>query len=220
MADLWPTLQAAALEHAHPSWFGGIEPALLERAQQSPWGRRLLARELSSHAAPVLFGSIPAAVPHSLSSEDWLQLPRSELDALLLDLAASAFSAPIRGCINRSDVLRLRRVLGEARYAHTLSHTASSGADADAINGVLARAMASDEGLHETLRARGGLELMKAALAAHPAAVERLRMHGAYGSAAVGGAAWLSADQVRSATALALARWQNTAPSSEVNPRD
>lgn len=220
MAELWPTLQAAALDHAHPSWFGGIEPALVERAQQSSWGRRLLARELSNHAAPVLFGSIPAAVPHALSNEDWLRLPGCELDALLLDLAASAFSVAIRACINRSDVLRLRRVLGEARYALTLPHTAATSVDADDIEATLARAMGSDEGLYEALRARGGLELMKAALAAHPAAVERLRIHGSFGAAAVGGVAWLSADQVRSATARVLARWQVTVPSTEVKAHD
>ncbi len=200
MAEVWPSLQATALAQAHPSWFEGFEPDLLEQARQSQYGRRLLARDLARHGAPTLFSSIPAAVPHALSSEDWLQLARDPLDTLLLDLAAIAFASAIRACINRADVLRLRRVLGEPRYSLALRHTQSAGEYAEAIHADLSRSMISDDALLETLRARGRLELMTTAVAAHPAAVERLRLHDSSAARQATGQAWLSTAQVRSAT--------------------
>lgn len=172
----WAAVQRVALDGAHPAWFGLPDDALLSRARASGAGRRLLARSLAEGAAPELFGTLPASLPVALSGQGWLSWPTAVLEELAFDLGALAFAPAIRERIERSDVLRLRRVLGMRRYADALKPAAGRNQDTQAIRTALDVALADDEVLASALRRRGWNEWTQFAQARHPVLVERLRL--------------------------------------------
>ena|SRR5690606_23240015 len=104
----------------HPDWYhqpgaGGceaeaIDAAMLQRAQESALGRRMLARwlmrEIGGHLlAPRPDGAIAAPV---------LRWPRTRLAALLRDLGVLALAPAIRAEVRREPVRQLRRALGNS----------------------------------------------------------------------------------------------------------
>lgn len=179
----WPVLQTVALDGAHPAWFGEMDSALLAEARGSASGRRLLARELAQRAAPVLFGSFPAVLPHALSGNHWMMLSGERLAALALDLGGLALSPAIRTRIERAQVLRLRRVLGAQRYAQVLGAAREDTMHLDQMQDDLDRALASDEDLASLIHRTGLAEWLAFVAPLHPVAVERLRLFAAPGDA-------------------------------------
>lgn len=172
----WAAVQRVALDGAHPAWFRLPDDALLSRARASSAGRRLLARSLAGGAAPQLFGTLPASLPVALAGQGWLLWPSAVLEELAFDLGALACAPAIRERIERSDVLRLRRVLGMRRYADALKPAAGRNENTQAIRAALERALADDEVLASALRRRGWIEWSGFAEARHPVLVERLRL--------------------------------------------
>jgi hypothetical protein len=199
----WAVLQRVALDDAHPAWFGEMDAELVDQARRSTWGRRLLARSLARHAAPVLFGSLPAVVPQALSSNRWMLLPGDQLGALALDLGAFAYAAAVRTRVERMDVLRLRRVLGRQRYAQTLASVEAGTVSTLKMESALDTALASDGQLADVLYQRGLSEWIGFVAPMHPAAIERLRLCAAPGEVAAASDPWLAASRI--ATHLALA---------------
>lgn len=212
MAEMsWAALQCAALDGAHPAWFRPMGEQLVAHARQSREGRRLLARSLVGRPAPVLFGSYPASVPQALANQHWMLLPATVLDELALDLGAAAFAPAIRLRVARADVLRLRRALGQRRYADILGSQHQGDGATGEISAALDLAMAGDEQLVSALRWRGWAEWLDFVQPQHPVLAERLRLAVAPERPTATRVRWLSPAMI--ATHLAGAR---AAPQQEV----
>lgn len=198
MAEMmsWRQLQKVALDDVHPAWFAEWNAALVSEARQHSSGRRLMARALALHAAPVLFGSLPAVIPHALSASDWMLLPGNQLGELALDLGANAFAQAIRLCIERQPVMRLRRVLGNDLYARVLASERSDCSPLHEMQTELENALADDEMLKAVIYQRGLAEWMAFAAPVHPVAIERLRLCAAPGEALATGRPWLTKQSI------------------------
>lgn len=197
MAEMsWAQLQKIALDDAHPAWFGEWDHTLINEARQHASGRRLLARALAANAAPVLFGSLPAVIPHAVSGSAWMMLPGERLSALALDLGALSFAETIRLCIDRESVMRLRRVLGAQRYAQVLARARLDSPHSSEMQSQLERVLGDDASLATAIHQRGLAEWMAFAASVHPAAVERLRLCAAPGEATATGQPWLTMQSI------------------------
>lgn len=162
-------LRTVAVQQANPAWFAPSLPAALVRsARGSALGARQLAAMLAEEIAPKLFAEPTWRLA---VNADWLFWPASALDQIALDLAALALSAPIRATVKRDAVLRLKRVLGEPRYALALS-----GAKGKTDPSGFAKALGADDSLARYLHAQGYAELIGYAATLHPACAERLRL--------------------------------------------
>lgn len=161
-------LRTVAVQQADPNRFADLPVSLLGPMRASAIGLRMLARALAQGPAPVLFGEPVWDVP---DNAEWLYWPKAALDALAFDLAALALGGPIRATVKREAVLRLRRVLGNARYLLALNETRQR-ADADGF----ADALRIDDALERYLRVRGYAELIGYAGSLHPACAERIRI--------------------------------------------
>lgn len=168
-------LRAVAVQQANPAWFSSLPAVLVRNARGSALGARLLASALAEEIAPNLFAEPVWKMP---VNADWLFWPAPALNEVALDLAALALSASIRATVKRDGVLRLKRVLGEPRYALALNAPAAS-IDASGF----AKALAADESLARYLSAQGYAELIGYAATLHPACAERIRLSLAPGAA-------------------------------------
>lgn len=186
----WDTVQRSALDGAHPAWFHDTPPELLDAARGDPAGRRLLALGLVD-AAPQIFAAFPAVVPAALATSDWMHTAPTSLDERALDLGALAFAPLLRLRIARSDVVRLRNVLGAERYARVLAETDADGAPA-AANTLLDAAFTSDEALLRLFLDRGRVEWAAHARDVHPVALEWLCLCHAPGQIAAAAPGWLA----------------------------
>ncbi len=102
----------------HPDWYhqveaggcgpGALDAALLQRAQDSVLGRRMLARWLMRDIG----GALLAPRPDGAIAAPVVRWPRTRLAALLRDLGALAFAPAIRAEVRREPVRQLRRALG------------------------------------------------------------------------------------------------------------
>lgn len=198
----WPKLQRAALDDVHPAWFAGWDAALVNEARQHALGRRLMALTLAQEAAPVLFGSLPAVIPHALSGSDWMLLPGDRLAELTLDLGVAAFAEAIRRCIERQPVVRLRRVLGNDRYTRVLASERGDAQHLPEMQTELESALVGDETLKAAIYQRGLAEWMAFAAPVHPAAIERLRLSAAPGLTLATETPWLTAQSIARRIAL------------------
>jgi hypothetical protein len=161
-------LRAVALQQADPAWFEGLPTNLVIRLRTSALGSRLLARALAEGPASALFAEPVWPMPEQA---DWLFWPCAALDELAFDLAALALSAPIRATVKRDAVLRLRRVLGETRYAAALNEPSGGVGPAG-----FQTALAADKTLQRYLAAQGQAELVAYAGVLHPACADRMRL--------------------------------------------
>ncbi|MBN8887453.1 MAG: hypothetical protein J0I77_17145 [Rudaea sp.] len=161
-------LRSLALQEAHAEWLPELSAALIAQMRASPLGLRMLARALAEGPAVELF-----AVPlwHMPAHAEWLFWPRPALDEAALDLAALALSGSIRGTVRRDAVLRLKRVLGEVRYALALSEPPG-----DTYPAGFADALVADKPLERYFFAHGYAELIGHAGALHAACAERIRV--------------------------------------------
>ena len=161
-------LRAVALQQFDPAWVSELPAPLVVQMRGSALGSRLFARTLAEGPAPALFAE---PVWTMVANTDWLFRSSAELDDVALDLAALALSALIRATVRRDSVLRLKRVLGEARYALTLNETSEN---LDSLG--FAKALAADSGLRRHFLAQGYAELIGYAGTIHPACAERIRL--------------------------------------------
>ena len=192
----WSALRTAALDEADAGWFGGVAPALVERARASRLGRRLLSRRLASHGGPVLFGTLPRSTPQSIAVSTWAVWPSQRLRAIAWDLGAIALGPALRAVVRREAVLRVRSVLGEERYALALAAAPNVATTADREHRVLSKSLASDEVLGAAVRRLGFGEFVAFARAVHPACAERVLLGEAPGSVPETKLAWLDASRV------------------------
>ena len=167
-AEICARLRAVAVQQANPGWLAPLPAPLLAQMRASALGTRLIARTLAEGPAPALFGEPYWRMP---PDADWLLRPPAALDELALDLAALALSALIRATVKRETVLRLKRVLGDARYALALNETSEN---LDSLG--FAKALAADPALRRHLLAQGHAELVAFAATIHPACAERIRL--------------------------------------------
>ncbi len=150
----------ALLAEVDPSWYGGLEPALLSRAQDSRLGRRLLARWLAADAASTLLAPVPGAGPYDIV----VRWPRIGVAALTRDLGALAYAPAIRAEVRREPVRRLKQALGNS-YLLALDNTVWNGrvdpAVAKRLGAQLERALAdaTDDALYASLDRQGRAEL-------------------------------------------------------------
>ena len=159
------------LAEIHPGWYGDVDPALLQRAQASGIGRRLLARWLAADIAPRLFAPSPQGLANVAAR--W---PRVRLAALARDLGTLAFAPAIRAEVRREPVRRLRHVLGNG-YLLALDQSVWDGRVSAAIGKrlktELGAALGSDAGDHANLLAlfdRQGRNEVRAAAVRNDAA--------------------------------------------------
>lgn len=185
----WGLVQRSALDGAHPAWLHDMPRDLVDAARDDPAGRRLLARRLVE-TAPAIFAGFPAVLPAALAASVWMRHSPVTLDGHALDLGALAFAPLLRRRIARTEVVRMRRVLGVERYARMLADTHAS--DAPAVAEVaFDDALASDEVLHRLLLDHGRMEWAAHAREVHPAALEWLRLCHAPGAIDVSATGWL-----------------------------
>ena len=148
------------LAEVDPSWYDGLEPALLSRAQESHLGRRLLARWLAAGAASTLLAPAPGVGPLDVVAR-W---PRAGVAALTRDLGALAFAPAIRAEVRREPVRRLKQALGNS-YLLALDNTVWNGrvdpAIARRLAAELERALAGEDDtvLYALLYRQGRAEL-------------------------------------------------------------
>ncbi len=197
----WAELQRQALDGAHAAWFDDLPPQLLDAARDDAAGRRLLARRLAG-IAPQLFAGFPAVLPAALAANARLRTSRHSLDEQALDLGALAFAPMLRLMIARDEVVRLRRVLGAARYARTLAAADRGPAPPASAAAALAEACGADETLHRLFLEQGRAEWAAHANVVHPAALEWLRLCHAPGTLDAAAAAWLDTASVARALAI------------------
>jgi hypothetical protein len=179
--QLWLALQRETTERVHSSWFPNVSADLVVRARRSPLGRRWLANRLAL-VSPLLFG-IPyetEALPaRNLSNAQWLRACLHEASECALDLGSLTLAVTVRTMVTRSEVVRLRAVLGAERYERLLSvSTATSPGRPLVALGIGARAEADCRGddLLERLLQRGARELATYAFTLHPALGESVRL--------------------------------------------
>lgn len=175
----WAALLRSSLDGAPAERFGATT-ALIEHARNSVLGRRMLALRLQDES-PQLF-RLPAAA----NDAAWIPLHPAalfsgeRLRGAALDLGALAFSPALRARVDRSEVLRLRSVLGAARIAFALGNDPWRGALPDAVRHCavsgLARVIHDADALLELVRQRGRIELYAHASALHAMLGERIRL--------------------------------------------
>lgn len=135
------------LAEVDPSWYDGLAPELLARAQDSRLGRRWLARWLAAGAASTLLAPAPGTGPLELVAR-W---PRAGVAALTRDLGALAYAPAIRAEVRREPVRRLKQALGNS-YLLALDNTIWNGR----VDPTLAKRLAST--LDQALAADGAGE--------------------------------------------------------------
>lgn len=177
----WLALQHETTERVHSSWFPAVSADLVVRARQSSLGRRWLANRLAM-VSPLLFG-IPyetQALPaRSLRDAEWLRTCLREVSECALDVGSLTLAVTVRTMVTRSEVVRLRAVLGTERYERLLSAaTAISAGSQSAAFGAVTRSEADWRGndLLEHLLQRGAREMAAYASMLHPALGESVRL--------------------------------------------
>jgi hypothetical protein len=178
----WLALQRDTTERVHSSWFPSLSADLVVQARKTPLGRRWLADRLV-HVSPLLFGILPyetEALPaRNLRNSEWLRTCLRQVLECALDLGSLTLAVTVRTMVARSEVMRLRAVLGAARYERLLSMpTATSPGGPPGVPDVEAREIADCHGddLLERLLRRGARELAAYATGLHPALGESVRL--------------------------------------------
>lgn len=138
----------ALLAEVDPSWYGGLDPALLAPARDSRLGRRLLARWLAAGPAATLLAPSPGEGAIATATR-W---QRAGLAALIRDLGALAYAPAIRAEVRREPVRRLKQALGNS-YLLALDNTVWNGR----VDPVVGKRLAA--GLSAALAAQGDAEL-------------------------------------------------------------
>jgi hypothetical protein len=197
----WNALRGVALDGTDAGWFPSLAPIVVDRARRSKLGRRLLARRLATSGAPILFGTLPRTTPQPIAVSAWTTWPAERIRDIALDLGALALAPALRSVVGRDDVLRIRGVLGEERYALALASAALAPPGDERPHTLLARSLGSDEAFDAAVRQRGFGELIAFAHAVHPACAERVLLCEAPGRIAEARVPWL--DGARVATHLA-----------------
>jgi hypothetical protein len=177
----WLALQRETTERVHPSWFPGLPAELIVHARKSPPGRRWLANRLA-RVSPLLFG-IPhetEAVPaRNLRNAEWLRICLHDVLECALDLGSLTLAVTVRTMVTRSEVMRLRAVLGVERYERLLfapPSTSSASAPAAFRAGAHGTAECRGDDLAERLLRCGAHELAAYAATLHPALCESVRL--------------------------------------------
>lgn len=199
----WAIVQRSALDGAHAAWLHDIPRPLVDAARDDPAGRRLLARRLVD-AAPAIFAGFPAVLPAAIVASGWMRCAPSVLDERAMDLGALAFAALVRLRIARAEVVRLRHVLGAARYANVLAEAAVGGVVPSGAEAAFAAALGSDEALHRLILEQGRREWAAHARDVHPVAFEWLRLCHAPGAIDASASGWLDGASVSRALTLAI----------------
>jgi hypothetical protein len=178
----WRALQRETTERVHSSWFPGLPSDLVIHARKSTLGRRWLANRLAP-VSPLLFGILPyetEALPgRNLRNAEWLRTCLRDVSECALDVGSLTLAVTVRTMVTRSEVMRLRAVLGVERYERLLSvPTSTPPFEPSGPQGVGARAEADCRGddLPERLLQRGAHELAAYAATLHPALGESVRL--------------------------------------------
>ncbi len=168
----------ALLAEVDPSWYGGLDPALLAQARASRLGRRMLGRWLAAGPAAALLAPSPGEGAIATAAR-WT---RAGVAALTRDLGALAYAPAIRAEVRRDPVRRLKRALGNG-YLLALDNTVWNGrvdpAVGQRLSAGLEAALAageSDAGLFALLDRQGRAELDEWARAHEPALGEWARL--------------------------------------------
>ena len=185
----WGLVQRSALDGAHAAWLDDMPRSLIDAARDDPAGRRLLARRLVD-AAPAIFAGFPAVLPAAIAASGWMRWPPAMLDDRSMDLGGLAYAPLLRLRIDRSEVVRIRDVLGAERYARVLAAT-DTGDVPVAARAALDVALASDEALHRLILVQGRKEWTAHARDVHPVALEWLRLCHSPGVIDVSASGWL-----------------------------
>lgn len=169
MNGLYPTLAQAALAGLDPSWLPNLAPELVCQARQQSLGRRFLADRLADGQA--LFRSLSVfsndLQPPQLPA--WLFRPLP--NCVSLTLGAHAHGALIKTAVARSQVARLRELLGAPLYSQVLNAPSPG----EGATGIELLVNAEDTGLAERFYRQGAVELYHLALGIHPLAAERIQ---------------------------------------------
>ena len=177
----WLALQRETTGRVHPSWFPDLPADLIVHARKSPLGRRWLANRLA-RVSPLLFGipheteSIPA---RNLRNTEWLRTCLHDVVECALDLGSLTLAVTVRTMVTRSEVIRLRAVLGAERYERLLfaaPSTASVGTPARFRAGAHGTTDYRGDDLAERLLRSGAHELAAYAATLHPALCESVRL--------------------------------------------
>lgn len=175
----WTALLKSTLDSAHAGRFGGATPSLVEYARSSSLGRRMLAVRLEAQA-PLLFSL------HAANDSAWVErhgpslFSGERLRGAALDLGALAFSPALRARVERTEVLRLRDVVGAARLSFAMTSDPWRGPVPESVrhvaNAGLARVIDDPDALAELLRLRGRIELFAYSAQLHALLGERVRL--------------------------------------------
>jgi len=177
----WLALQQETTERVHPSWFPGIDTDLIVHARRLSTGRRWLANRLAQ-VSPLLFGmpqeteTMPA---RKLREAQWLRTCLHDALECALDLGSLTLASTLRTLVTRSEVMRLRTVVGAERYERLLSAppAALSLSEPPGLGiRVWWGADLRENDLLERLLRRGARELAAYAASLHPALGESVRL--------------------------------------------
>ncbi len=176
----WLALQRETTERVHPSWFPDFPAELVVHARKSSLGRRWLANRLAQ-ASPLLFGILPyeteAWPARNLRNAEWLRVCLREVLECALDLGSLTLAVTVRTMVTRSEVVRLRAVLGVERYERLLSMPGSRSGSPGALGaGADTGIDCQRDDLLERLLQRGARELAAYAATLHPALGESVRL--------------------------------------------
>lgn len=175
----WLALQRETTERVHRSWFPSLPADLVVHARKSSLGRRWLANRLAQ-VSPLLFGILPyetEALPaRNLRNAAWLRTCLRDVLECALDLGSLTLAVTVRTMVTRSEVVRLRAVLGVERYERLLSTPTPDFPTEPAAAVAGAKADCHGDDLLERLLQRGARELAAYATMLHPALGESVRL--------------------------------------------
>ncbi len=164
------TLAQVALHELDPSWLPMFAPELVHRARRQPLGRRWLADRLAGSVSLQRDLRVHSNELQPPQLPDWLFRPLP--DQACLALGAHAHGALIKTAVARSQVARLRELLGASLYIQVLNAPPPG----EGTSGIELLLKAEDPALEERFRHQGAVELYHLALSIHPLAAERLQL--------------------------------------------
>ncbi|MBE1161427.1 hypothetical protein [Dyella acidiphila] len=167
----------ALLDATHAAYCGDLPEALLQRARQSPAGRRHLVRAALRHA-PEVFAPEQERWQCFEDAEPWLHWPQARLQAFTQELGAIALGPALRMIVERSAVLFVRGALGTDHWQRAQRANPWPDGAPEAVRhmgeAVLQRCGCDAQALNAELYERGQIEFIGHAERQHPDLAARL----------------------------------------------
>ncbi|GLQ87837.1 hypothetical protein [Dyella flagellata] len=153
----------ALLDAVHPAHCANVPEPLLQRALQSPVGRRHLARTVLRQA-PDVFAPDHERWQAWQDDEPWLQWPQARLYAFTRELGAISLGPALRMLVERNAVLFVRDALGLATWRRAQSAQPWPGSAPEAVrqmgSAVLQRCGRDGQALSDAVHGRGMIEFL------------------------------------------------------------